>query len=173
MTPPPAISCLTPWLLEAGLSPPYPSIRLITPHTPTPAPMAVTTVASGFGLQKGTGRGCTPGSCFVCAAHRRHEPPFWGAPGGIYPPALSFPPLSSERKRCPGRAGPLPRRRPREGVPRRMAGDHRSPLRRRRGMAVTARRAGAPWGDPPLADYFPTNLWASLTARSTALRMFW
>ena len=29
-----------------------------------------------------------------------------------------------------------------------------------------------PWGDPPLADYFPTNLWASLTARSTALRMF-
>ena len=31
--------------------------------------------------KKGTGRGCTPGSCLVCTAFRRRGPPFWGAPG--------------------------------------------------------------------------------------------
>ena len=37
---------------------------------------------------KGTGRGCTPGSCLLCTACRRHEPPYWGAQGGRSPPAL-------------------------------------------------------------------------------------
>ena len=44
ITPPPAMSCLMPWLLAPGLSFPYPSRRLMTPHTPKPAPMAVTRV---------------------------------------------------------------------------------------------------------------------------------
>ena len=39
-----AISCLTPCDFAPGLSFPYPSRRLITPHTATPAPIAVTTV---------------------------------------------------------------------------------------------------------------------------------
>ena len=34
------------WAFAPGLSFPYPSRRLITPHTPTPAPIAVTTVLS-------------------------------------------------------------------------------------------------------------------------------
>ena len=54
--------------------------------------------------KKGTGRGCTPGSCFVCTAFRRHEPPYWGAPGALPRPFLSHRFLL-ERKRCPGRAG--------------------------------------------------------------------
>ena len=44
MTPPPAMSCLIPCDLAPGLSLPYPSIRLMTPHTPRPAPIAVTNV---------------------------------------------------------------------------------------------------------------------------------
>lgn len=43
MMPPPLISCLMPCDFAPGLSFPYPSRRLITPHTPTPAPIAVTT----------------------------------------------------------------------------------------------------------------------------------
>ena len=39
-----AMSCLTPCDFAPGLSFPYPSRRLITPHTATPAPIAVTTV---------------------------------------------------------------------------------------------------------------------------------
>ena len=38
------IKCLIPCDFAPGLSLPYPSRRLITPHTPTPAPIAVTTV---------------------------------------------------------------------------------------------------------------------------------
>ena len=40
------IKCLIPCDFAPGLSFPYPSRRLITPHTPTPAPIAVTTVLS-------------------------------------------------------------------------------------------------------------------------------
>ena len=43
------------------------------------------------GHKKGTGRGCTPGSCLLCTACRRHEPPYWGAQGGRSPPALLSP----------------------------------------------------------------------------------
>ena len=42
--PPPDISCFMPCDFAPGLSFPYPSKRLITPQTPTPAPIAVTTV---------------------------------------------------------------------------------------------------------------------------------
>ena len=43
-TPAPAISCFIPWLLAPGLSLPYPSSRFTTPHTPRPAPKAITSV---------------------------------------------------------------------------------------------------------------------------------
>ena len=46
--------------------------------------------------KKGTGRGCTPGSCFVCTAFRRHEPPYWG---------VQVPPISSGRNGGARRAG--------------------------------------------------------------------
>lgn len=38
------IKCLIPCDFAPGLSLPYPSIKLITPHTPSPAPMATTRV---------------------------------------------------------------------------------------------------------------------------------
>ena len=44
------IRCLIPWLFAPGLSLPYPSSRLMIPHTATPAPMAVTTVLSAVTL---------------------------------------------------------------------------------------------------------------------------
>ncbi len=43
-TPPPAMSCLMPCDFAPGLSFPYPSRRLITPHTASPAPIATTRV---------------------------------------------------------------------------------------------------------------------------------
>ena len=56
--------------------------------------------------KKGTGRGCTPGSCFVCTAFRRHEPPYWGAPGG-FSPGPFFPPFLWEEMGAPaGQARP-------------------------------------------------------------------
>ena len=51
--------------------------------------------------KKGTGRGCTPGSCFVCTAFRRHEPPYWGVQGGRSPPALLSPPFLREEMGAP------------------------------------------------------------------------
>ena len=54
--------------------------------------------------KKGTGRGCTPGSCFVCTAFRRHEPPYWGARVGEAPRPF-FPPISSGRNGGARRAG--------------------------------------------------------------------
>ena len=36
-------------------------------------------------------RRCAVGLCPARAAHRRHEPPYWGAQGGRSPPALLFP----------------------------------------------------------------------------------
>lgn len=38
------MSCLIPWDFAPGLSFPYPSNRLITPHTASPAPIATTSV---------------------------------------------------------------------------------------------------------------------------------
>lgn len=43
-TPPPAMSCLIPCDFAPGLSFPYPSRRLMIPHTAMPAPIAVITV---------------------------------------------------------------------------------------------------------------------------------
>ena len=51
--------------------------------------------------EKGTGRGCTPGSCFVCTAFRRHEPPYWGVQGGRSPPGPSFSPFLREEMGAP------------------------------------------------------------------------
>ena len=67
--------------------------------------------------KKGTGRGCTPGSCPVCTAFRRHEPPYWGAPGG-FSPGPFFPPFLREEMGAP--AGQAP---PRQGAPRRENGE--------------------------------------------------
>ena len=58
--------------------------------------------------QKRTGRASTPGSCFVCTAFRRHEPPYWGAPGG-FSPGPFFPPFLREEMGAPaGQAPPYP-----------------------------------------------------------------
>ena len=54
-----------------------------------------------YETKKGTGRGCTPGSCFVCTAFRRHEPPYWGVQGGRSPPALLSPPFLREEMGAP------------------------------------------------------------------------
>ena len=56
--------------------------------------------------QKGTGRGCTPGSCFVCTAFRRHEPPYWGVQGGRSPPALLSPHFFGKKWGRPPRRHP-------------------------------------------------------------------
>ena len=51
------------------------------------------------------GRRCTAGLCPVRTAHRRHEPPLWGAGGGT--PAPSFPPfLREEMGALAGQAPP-------------------------------------------------------------------
>ena len=55
--------------------------------------------------KKGTGRGCTPGSCPVCTAFRRREPPYWGGAGGTFPrPLLSHRFLWKESGAAGGRA---------------------------------------------------------------------
>ena len=79
--------------------------------------------------QKRTGRGCTPGSCFVCTAFRRQEPPYWGAPGG-FSPGPFFPPFLREEMGAP--AGQA---RPARGHPREPSCRGRRPERSR-----TARR---------------------------------
>ena len=56
--------------------------------------------------KKGTGRGCTPGSCFVCTAFRRHEPPYWGVQGGRSPPALLSPHFFGKKWGRPPRRHP-------------------------------------------------------------------
>ena len=56
--------------------------------------------------KKGTGRGCTPGSCFVCTAFRRHEPPYWGGQGGRSPPALLSPHFFGKKWGRPPRRHP-------------------------------------------------------------------
>ena len=68
ITPPPAINCLMPCDFAPGLSLPYPSRRLTTPHTPRPAPMAVTRVCKIVTLLlKNAMRKCAePVFCFVC-----------------------------------------------------------------------------------------------------------
>ncbi|EQK19083.1 hypothetical protein QUY_3461 [Clostridioides difficile P71] len=45
-TPPPAINCFMPWLFAPGLSLPYPSMRLMPPQMPSPAPSAITKVCN-------------------------------------------------------------------------------------------------------------------------------
>ena len=62
--------------------------------------------------KKGTGRGCTPGSCLLCTACRRHEPPYWGAQGGRSPPALLSPHFFG-KKWGPRPGRPVPREAPR------------------------------------------------------------
>ena len=105
--------------------------------------------------QKGTGRGCTPGSCFVCTAFRRHEPPYWGVQGGRSPPGPSFSPFLREEMRAPAAQACHPGGTPANNgggkpppysawqFPRQpgfyQTGDHRSPLR-------TVRRVVAPHG---------------------------
>ena len=64
------------------------------------------------GHKKGTGRGCTPGSCLLCTACRRHEPPYWGAQGGRSPPALLSPHFFG-KKWGPRPGRPVPRGAPR------------------------------------------------------------
>ena len=62
--------------------------------------------------QKGTGRGCTPGSCPVCTAFRRREPPYWGGAGGTFPRPLLSPHFFGKKW------GPRPGRpRPARGYP--------------------------------------------------------
>ena len=59
--------------------------------------------------KNGTGRGCTPGSCFVCTAFRRHEPPYWGVQGGRSPPALLSPLFLREEMGAPAAQAPAGR----------------------------------------------------------------
>ena len=89
MTPPPAISCLIPWLFAPGLSFPYPSRRLITPHTPSPAPMAETRVwRMEIALLKNPilkPETQTAVFCFCCfllsdKAQKKNKPSFLGLP---------------------------------------------------------------------------------------------
>ena len=81
------------------------------------------------------------------------SPRFWGAPGAHPRPFLSHRFLS-ERKRCPGRAGPPPgASRQADGAPRSsrptgwwirgQAGDHRSPLHRRPKLRISLFRVNA------------------------------
>ena len=64
----------------------FPPLGLLSPPNPlrwASAGAPVTASASQWG-----GWQCRPGLCPVCTAHRRHEPPYWGAQGGRSPPAL-------------------------------------------------------------------------------------
>ena len=77
MMPPPAMSCFIPWLLEPGLSLPYPSRRLTTPHTPRPAPRATTSVCkvviaevkNAFSLDQLINRRRRPGLSEACEVY--------------------------------------------------------------------------------------------------------
>ena len=56
-------------------------------------------------------RRCAVGLCPARTAHRRHEPPYWGAQGGRSPPALLFPHFFG-KKWGPPEAGASPGGRP-------------------------------------------------------------
>ena len=80
----------------------------------------------------------------------RHEPPYWGAPGGT-PPAPSFPPFLREEM-----GAPAAQARPR-GAPI-TAGDHRSPLHRRPKLRIIRFRVNAKahslrWASSPHDDH--------------------
>ena len=104
------------------------------------------------GHKKGTGRGCTPGSCLLCTACRRHESQYWGAQGGRSPPALLSPHFFGKKW------GPRPGRPAHPGVPRRIAGDHRSPPHRRPKLRIIRFRVNAKahslrWASSPHDDH--------------------
>ena len=109
---------------------------------------------------KGTGRGCTPGSCLLCTACRRHEPPYWGGQGGRSPPALLSPHFFG-KKWGPRPGRPVPRGAPRcenvEPLIRRGLAAPPSPLwgegfgrmiSAPTGMAVDTRAGAAALGGP-------------------------
>ena len=111
--------------------------------------------------QKGTGRGCTPGSCFVCTAFRRHEPPYWGVQGGRSPPALLSPHFFGKKWGRP------PRRHPPGG----WAPPDGRILSAPTGLAVGVPRwSGPPPGDAPVSGQksAPPGIRAALVF--TALR---
>ncbi len=111
--------------------------------------------------KKGTGRGCTPGSCFVCTAFRRHEPPYWGVQGGRSPPALLSPHFFGKKWGRP------PRRHPPGG----WAPPDGRILSAPTGLAVGVPRwSGPPPGDAPVSGQksAPPGIRAALVF--TALR---
>ena len=88
----------------------FPPLGLLSPPNPlrwASAGAPVTASASQWG-----GWQCRPGLCPVCTAHRRHEPPYWGAQGGRSPPALLSPHFFG-KKWGPRPGRPVPRGAPR------------------------------------------------------------
>ena len=99
-----------------------------------------------------SGRRCAVCFCPVCTAPRRHEPPYWGVQGGRSPPALLSPHFFGKKW------GPRPGRPAPPGVPRRIAGDHRSPLHRRPKLRIIRFRVNAKahslrWASSPHDDH--------------------